>query len=42
MIKGLTLALFSPKVLLPIFTMYEVLYQNTTQAIDSFTKLLNL
>ena len=40
MIKGLTLALFSPKVLLPIFTMYEVLYQNTTQAIDSFTKFM--
>lgn len=40
MVKGLVLSLFSPKVILPIFTMYEVLYQNTTQAIDSFTKFM--
>lgn len=40
MVKGLVLSLFSPKVLLPIFTMYEVLYQNTTHAIDSFTKFM--
>lgn len=40
MVKGLVLSIFSPKVLLPIFTMYEVLYQNTTQAIDSFSKFM--
>ena len=40
MVKGLVLSIFSPKVLLPIFTMYEVLYQNTTQEIDSFSKFM--
>ena len=39
-IKGLTLSIFSPKVILPILTMYEVLYQNATQAINSFTSFM--
>ena len=39
-VKGLTLALFSPKVLLPLFTMYEVLYQNSTHAIKSFVDFM--
>ena len=39
-IKGLTLSIFSPKVILPILTMYETLYQNATQAINSFVSFM--
>jgi hypothetical protein len=40
MVKGLVLSLFSPKVLLPIFSMVESLTQNATQVIDSFVKFM--
>lgn len=39
-IEGLTLSIFSPKVILPILTMYETLYQNATQAINSFVSFM--
>lgn len=40
MTNGLSLAILSPKVLLPLFTMYEALNQNSTHAVDSFVKFL--
>ena len=42
LVQGLILALFTPKILLPIMTMFKALGQNASNAIDSYMTFIKL
>lgn len=42
LVQGLILALFTPKILLPIITMFKALGQNASNAIDSYMAFIKL
>jgi hypothetical protein len=42
LVQGLILALFTPKILLPIMTMFKALGQNASNAIDSYMAFIKL